>query len=71
MSAPALSPEEERAGRREIPSSPLLIHRQGFEGVAGATNKELRDSDGREMVSAPGTNADLMGGKAKGRCPDG
>ena len=22
--------------------------------VAGATNKELRDSDGREMVSAPG-----------------
>ena len=25
-----------------------------MEGVAGATSKELRVSDGREMVSAPG-----------------
>ncbi len=28
-----------------------------MEGVAGATNKELRVSDGREMVSAPETKS--------------
>jgi len=27
------------------------------EGVAGATNKELRVSDGRESVSAPGKHS--------------
>jgi len=47
------------------PPAVYIAHLQGFEGVAGATNKELRDSDGREMVSAPGTSADLMGGEAK------
>jgi hypothetical protein len=30
------------------------------EGVAGATNKELRVSDGREMVSAPGEEFPLL-----------
>jgi len=29
-------------------------------GVAGATNKELRASDGREMVSAPGEEFPLL-----------
>ena len=28
------------------------------EGVAGATSKELRVSDGRETVSAPGTESE-------------
>jgi len=54
VSARARAAREERESDEGSPALPTNQCGKGLEGVAVPMNKSGRDSDGREMVSAPG-----------------